>query len=136
MRKVILSVLFFVVILGLIGAAFTKHGDTPQHPTSISNGLTYEIPRKHLDRFYLTGLHPRTTHVLRDFLNNSVTHPELESTQLLYDGDLMADSSIMYTSPVLTNPNVVTLHLRGNLDPKRVRAYLRRPPKRTGVLPY
>lgn len=130
MRKVILSVLFLVVMLGLIGAAFARHKDTPQHPTSISGGLTFEIPHAKADRFYLTGLHPNKLYTLQDFLHNSITHPLVDSTQVLYDGELMSDSGIMYmVQPALSyNPKIVTLHVRGDLDPKKVRGYLRRTP--------
>ncbi len=124
MRKVILNVLFLIVLLGLIGTVVTK--DRPHHPISISNGLTFEIPRKYNDRFYLTGLYPHKKHNLKDFLTNSVAHKNIESTQVLFDGELISDSSIMYTTTSSAQPDKITVHLRGNLDPKKIRGYLRR----------
>lgn len=137
MRKVILSVLFLVVMLGLIGAAFARHKDTPQHPISISGGLTFEIPHASANRFYLSGLRRQSqesylaqNYTMEDFLNNRVSHPLIDSTQILYDGELVADSGIMYITPPemlsKANPKIITLIIRGNMDPKKVRGFLRR----------
>jgi len=129
MRKVFLSVLFLIVLLGLIRAAFTQYKDTPHHPTSIANGLTFIIPGADHERFYLTGLQPNPLqkYNLTHFTNNKVSNAVIDSTQVLYDDDLIADSGIGYISDVLPEtPQNVTLTVNGDLDPKVVRGFLRR----------
>lgn len=128
MRKVILSVLLLVVLLGFIGATFTSHKDIPQHPVSISGGLRFEIPYKQSARFYLTGLIPQTKYELKHFLANQVIHPLIDSTQVLYDDELITDSGINYvTSEIdMIRPKIVTIYLGGDLDPKKIRGFITR----------
>ncbi len=127
MRKVILNVLFLIIFLGLIGTILGK--DKPHHPVSISHGLTFEISQENIDKFYLTGIYPNQRHNINDFINNSVAHTDIESTQVLFDDELISDSSIMYTTTTTNTPvqpNKIIVHLRGNLDPKKVRGYLKK----------
>jgi hypothetical protein len=127
MRKVFLSVLFLIVLLGLIRTAFNR--DKPHHPTSIANGLTFTIPNADRERFYLTGLQPNPLqrYNLTHFINNKVSNAAIDSTQVLYDDDLIADSGIEYVSEVLPeNPKNITLTVKGDLDPKVVRGFLKK----------
>lgn len=133
MRKVFLSTLFLVVVLGIILIRFLRHRGTPHNPVNITGGLTFEIPYEKYNRFYLTGLSGPSgpsgypEHTLHDFITNQVSHELLDSTQVLYDGELVADSGIVYSAiPTIDKTlQIITLHLYGDLDPKKIRGFMR-----------
>lgn len=94
------------------------------HPVSIANGLTYQIPFEQAKHFRLHL--NQTQYCLEDFLHNQVSHPNIESTEVLYDGDLQANSDIKYQAPPLGEwkPQEVVLHIHGDITPHQVKTYL------------
>lgn len=129
MRKVILSVLLVLAIIGFIGAAFKPMAVTPHDPVNISGGLTFEIPYEKRRRFFVTGLEPHTNQMyyIKDFMTNSVSGPDIDSTQILYnDADLIADSGIKYQhqGKLTYVPRKITLKIQGNIDPKKTRGFM------------
>lgn len=118
MRKIIFIILILIGILIIFK-------DSPCNPISIKNGLTFEIPYRKVSRFYISGLDKDKINFYT-ILKNKLVHNSLESTQVLYDGELISDSSINYYSPPVIAPKKVTIYLRGDLDPQKVRGWIRR----------
>lgn len=127
MRKVFLFVLILIILLGFIGSAFASRIDTPHNPVSIKGGLRFEIPYSKRESFYISGLFPQKRQELKHFLTNEIIHPLIDSTQVLYDGELMANSGINYiNSDEFQVPKTVTIYLQGDLDPKKIRGFMKK----------
>lgn len=126
MRKEIVHIIVLVLIIGTILTIIRKRKRLHKiSPTSISGGIRYDIPYCKKDSFRLSGIGDGT-YTLNDLLSNSLDHPQIDHTQILYDGDLRADSGIKYVAPLddetFKNPHKITVHLYGDLDPHQVRA--------------
>ena len=120
MRRNLLGLIVLVsIIIGLL--IFRRRRKVP--PSSLSGGINYMIPWSCANTFSIT-LPRRTEKVtLDDLLNNRVVHPNIDYTEVFFDGDLRANSSIGYIAPDnYPNAKNIIINLTGNLDPNMVTA--------------
>lgn len=91
-------------------------------PSSLSGGIHYMIPWSCSKTFAITLPKREEKVTLDDLLNNRVTHPNIDYTEVFYDGDLRANSSIKYIATDDHQGKNIIINLAGDLDPNKVSA--------------
>ncbi len=120
--------ILILLIVGFCIAFVIKYRNRRCYPISMSKGLIFEIPYLEKDKFYVVGINPEVSYDLDAFLNNTVISDHIDYTEILYDGDLQANSSINYIdmNHSFYRPQTITLGIYGNLNPNQVKAYFKR----------
>lgn len=128
MKQEIIRIAIFIIVIGIV-VAMSKRLRKRKNihhipPSSISGGVQYEIPYIKKNFFRLNGVGEKT-YTIEDLLLNRINHPDLDYTQVLYDGsDLQSNSMIKYVaSPPKKVPKTVNIYLAGSIDPKKVKAH-------------